>query len=442
MKMLRLVVIALIVGLIAISFVGVARNTNATSPCTATAQLEISPTEGVVGTTVTVKGLYFNKNEGLIELRYYSDGGYMTVADGITANGDGSWESIFKISASSKGSHKIDAMGEYNSLTQVRDAIFIVKPGISLSKSSGSIGDNIAVSGSGFVGSETGIRITYDGTLLGSSTEANDSGSWTISFSVPPSTPGLHHIDAWGWSTPAIEVSDQEFAVSVSASATPAIALEPSSGQTDTKLSVSGTGFAGKKMVTVSYDGVERGSATTDDKGNFSGIIFPAPQSIGGKHTVTAADAEGNKANADFIMQSQSQPPTALTPVLQSPLPGSRVGFLGSVSPTFQWSPVMDQNVVAYSLQIATNAGFAIPSLSLTGLSQATYTLTKQQALPHGTYYWRVKATDGAGYEGSWTSPYFFKVALFSLWQFIIMIVLAIALIGVLVHATRRSYYC
>lgn len=407
--------------------------------------LQISPSEGLVDTTVTVRGRGFGQGETGIQLSYYLDGGDRKVASGITASGYGGWNITFKVPASSKGSHTIDATGAISSLYEVEDATFTIKPGISLSKSSGSVGDNITVSGSGFGSYEGQITATYDGTQAGSSTAANSDGNWTIPFTVPLSAKGVHKIDASGSSTSATDIADKDFTVS------PGMTLAPNSGHVGTILNVSGTGFASSKRVTVTYDGMEKGNATTDGAGSFSWISFAAPKSIHGKHNVTAADADGSKVSADFVMESQ--PPPA--PVLNSPSQGSRVGFIGNVTPTFEWSSVTDESGVTYSLQIATSqnsttplvspAGFTAPSVSLAGLTAANYTLTKEQSLPHGTYYWIVRAIDGAQNQGNWTSPYSFKAGLLSLWQFIVIIVLAIVLIGVLVYffviRRRRDMY-
>ena len=53
--------------------------------------LTISPTEGPVGKNATVQGHGFAKNETGIKLIYYLDGNYTTIAQNISADGDGWW---------------------------------------------------------------------------------------------------------------------------------------------------------------------------------------------------------------------------------------------------------------------------------------------------------------------------------------------------------------
>ena len=59
--------------------------------------LTVSPAQGPVGTDATVQGHGFAENETGIELRYYLDGNYTTIAQNITADDYGSWNWTFPI---------------------------------------------------------------------------------------------------------------------------------------------------------------------------------------------------------------------------------------------------------------------------------------------------------------------------------------------------------
>ena len=398
--------------------------------------LEITPEEGPVGTTVTVKGTGFGEDEEDIEVRYYlTSSNYERVKRDITADEDGSWETTFTVPPSSKGTHKIDAKGDDSSLSDVEDAEFEIKPGISLSKSSGYVGDTITVTGSGFKNKEIGVKVTYGGVQVGSTITADEYGAWTISFDIPASTKGVHKIDASGSSTSAATISDKNFTVS------PKMTLSPTEGHVGTTLTLSGSGFAGGKRVTITYDASETGTATTNDKGSFSDISFSVPKSIHGNHEVKATDAGGNSVTATFVMESEAP----AKPMLNSPANGSRAGFIGKVTPTFEWSSnVTDPSGVSYSLQIAKSDNFTTPVVSVTGLSGSSYTLTEEQALPHGTYYWRVKAIDGAQNDSGWTTAYSFKSGILPLWACIVIIALIVVLIGALFYffvGRRGRYY-
>jgi hypothetical protein len=160
---------------------------------------------------------------------------------------------------------------------------------------------------------------------------------------------------------------------------------------------------------------------------------------------VTAEDTAGNDATAIFTMESDRPD----VPELISPPDESRVGLVSRVRPTFEWSEVSDESGVRYSLQIAssanvTTAGFVEPVLSKQGLVGTNYTLNATEALPYGTYYWIVKAIDGAENESGWTAAHSFRAGLLPLWAFILGIVVAVAVVGTLVYffaIRRRVHY-
>jgi len=396
--------------------------------------LEIDPDEGPVGMTVEVKGMGFGDEEEDIEVRYYFDSSnYKKVKQDIIADEYGSWETSFKIPASSSGSHRIDARGDDNSLAEVEDASFEVRPGISINKASGKVGAVITVNGSGFEEDERDIEIFFDGTVVAEGITANDNGTWEETFALPEMPKGSYDVTAEGRKTDKEDISAASFNVN------PNLMLTPVTGHVGSELSVSGTGFAADKEIIITYGDSQQGTSATNGKGSFSNVTFSTPKSIHGEHTVTAEDALGNAAPATFTMESQ--PPAK--PALISPSNGGRVGFVGSITPTLEWSAVTDDSGVSYSLQIGSSANFTAPVLSLTGLTEASYTLTDTQALSYGTYYWRVKAIDGAQNDSGWTATYDFQAGLLSLWLFIVIIALVVVLIGVVVYlfVRRRGYY-
>jgi hypothetical protein len=393
--------------------------------------LTVSPEEGPVGTNVTVKGHGFAEDEENIELRYYLDGSYETIKTNIGANATGSWQYSFKIPPSSKGNHYIKAKGEESTLSQVKYATFEVTPGISLDKSSGTVGENITVTGNGFAANDRYITILFAGKEVNTEirVDADAEGYWGKSFEVPEMPKGTYSVTVYGESTPKEDISALSFAIE------PDIMLSPDEGHVDTNLTVTGRGFAANKDVNIMYDGSQIETATTNTNGNFT-ANFVVPESQHGERQVTAGDTAGNNATAIFTMESE--PPD--TPELISPPDASRVGFIVKVRPTFEWSEVSDDSGVRYSLQIATSANitatgeFADPIVSVLDIVGTNYTLNATEALPYGTYYWIVQAVDGAENAGNWTAVHSFRAGFMPLWGFILSIVGAIALIGTLVY--------
>ncbi|MGB6872616.1 MAG: IPT/TIG domain-containing protein [Dehalococcoidia bacterium] len=411
--------------------------------------LTVSPEESPVGTPAIVEGHGFAEDEEDIELRYYLDGDHEVIEDDITADADGSWQHSFKIPRSAKGSHKIDASGDESRLYEVKDATFEVIPKISIidepsgsaiDEPSGSVGDNITMTGSGFEADERDIKILFDGEAVVTEIRADERGYWKESFEVPEMSTGKYSITADGERTKQRDIDALSFEIE------PGILLSPDQGHVGMNLTVTGRGFATDEDVSITYEDEERATATTNAEGSFE-ASFSVPESPHGERQVTAKDADQNVATANFTMESASPD----TPELISAPDGARVGFIGKVRPTFEWSEVSDDSGVYYRLQIATSDNVTAtgefvddPIVSVPDIVGANYTLNATEALPYGTYYWIVQAVDGAENAGNWTEAYSFRAGLLPLGGFIVIIVAIVVLIGAAVYfflIRRRTYY-
>jgi hypothetical protein len=379
--------------------------------------LTVSREKGPVGTNVTVNGQGFANKEQGIELRYYLNGSYEMVGRNITADAKGSWKASFPIPLSTSGEHKIDAQGAESTLNEVEDATFRVTAEICLDKISGIVGNTITMTGARFAAYESGIQILFDGGAIATGIKANAQGDWEEGFEVPEIPAGTHIVTAEGEQTRKEDVSELNFKIE------PDIVLSLDEGYVGMNLTATGRGFAANKDVIMLYDGRQVTGAGTNDEGSFE-ISFPVPESKYGERQVTAQDAAKNRATATFTVESD--PPSM--PTLISPSNGGMVGLIGRVRPTFGWSAVSDDSGVRYSLQIAASPSvsatgeFAHPIVSVAGIVGTSYTLAETEALPHATYYWIVRAIDGAENESGWTAACSFRAGLLPLWGFIAII--------------------
>jgi hypothetical protein len=395
--------------------------------------LTVSPDKGPAGSTVTVQGGGFAKNEQGIELLYYLNGSYETIERTITANADGSWERTCQIPSSTRGEHKIDAEGFESSLYKVQDAIFTVTGEISLDKAAGIVGDTIIMTGNTFAAHEQGITILFGGEAVATDIRANSDGEWQASFQIPEMPGGEYAVTADGEHTRKEDIGELSFEI------VPDIVLSACEVHVGMEVSVAGRGFAAGDDVDIMYDGCEVTTAGADESGSFETSFF-VPVSNCGEHEVTAGCSAENAANAALAMESTPPP----VPALISPADRSRLGFVGSVTPVFEWSEVSDvSGVSSYSLRIATSDDFNAASIvaSVTDLTAVSYNLT--QSLSQGTYYWTVQAVDGAENEGQWSPASSFRVGLLPLWAIILIIVAAVVLLAFLIRALiiRRVIY-
>jgi hypothetical protein len=289
------------------------------------------------------------------------------------------------------------------------------------------------MSGSRFAISEKGIKILFGGRELVTDIRANSNGEWEASFKVPEMPAGNYDVTAEGPQTRKEDAGQLSFHIG------PYMALSPSEGHVGTNVTVTGNGFAINQDVSVMYDGNQMTAAETDDGGNFE-ASFAVPEGHHGEHSVMSGDAAGNDGTAIFVMESNHPD----MPIPVSPASRGRLGFMGEVAPTFEWSEVTDDSGVRYSLQVATSEDFDASSIvaSVTGLTETSYTLN--ETLPNGSYYWRVEAVDGAENESGWTAARSFRVGFMPRWGLIVAVVVAgVVLLILLIRALvrRRSIY-
>ncbi|GAI78646.1 unnamed protein product, partial [marine sediment metagenome] len=135
------------------------------------------------------------------------------------------------------------------------------------------------------------------------------------------------------------------------------------------------------------------------DNGSFS-AIFTVPSSVAGDHVVSATDGI-SIANAVFTLESE----TPLIPVPLLP----EVAATAKKTAHFDWEDVTDPSGVTYVLQIASDDGFGSVILEKNNLADSEYTLTEEEKLGStenkASYYWRVRAIDGAFNGSEWTTP-------------------------------------
>jgi hypothetical protein len=395
------------------------------------AKIDINPTSGGVGTTVTVEGNGFSSGETDISILYDD----MVQKTAIAANNVGFWRSSFNVPPSTRGIHSITAFGEDTQPGLVSDVAFTISPAVKLELSSGFLGspvnidDSLWVSGIGFEENESGIQVTYDGAMIASGIIADAKGSWAIQVDVPLSTEGKHVISAAGSTTKTEDVNSASLMVS------PSVSLVPDSGDAGQDISVKGLGFGAIEAITVSFDGnkVSQGIAT-DSRGSFMSD-FKVPKAKGGEHTVIATDATGAVASTSFTMESNAP----ATPELIAPEAGAKLdSSWGSAVVVFHWEAVEDPSGTSYILEISRDSAFSGIVVRKEGLKDNEYTLTKDEALTNGEYYWRVKTVDGALNESPWSAGQIFTIKGFELSLIIIGIVIGLIIIGLIVWRVMK----
>jgi len=469
MKYGRIFRIAVVVILLDCGLVGLTG-----TPVMAAPLLELSPSSGAVGTTVTISGENFDSFKG-DEIYIFFDDKEIS-ASPIVVPQTGIFQLDFNIPEDAgPGKHTVRARAEWGS-TLATNTFTVLEPEISLSTRSGSVGSKLVLDGKGFYANKV-VTVYYDTKILGTLT-ASFTGEFSYSFNVPGSTAGTHTIKA---------SNAEDHSASGKFEVIPRITINPVTGAVGSILEVSGNGFAAKSDVSVFFQYDEVAYARTTESGTFPMASFNVPSVPPGTYDVIVKDERGNTVKYEFtitagasIDQTTASVGSELTvsgtgfeangeigiefdgvavatiaadssgsfqivlkvpasqhgehiisvsdgvntrqlvfeieseapPVPAPLLPGD--GSETKAATYFDWEDVDDPSLpVRYQLQIASDGNFAFVVMEKT-LAESEYTLSDEMALAAVTedspYYWRIKAIDGATNESEWSVPRSFLV--------------------------------
>jgi hypothetical protein len=384
--------------------------------------LILSTWDGEVSTKLIVRarGFHVGKNVDF----YYSLGGININIGNQIAQDPGECSIEFVIPESPRGRHGITAT---NSEGQRAEVNFSIVPAIKLEPSTAAVGDKITVSGSGFT-MDNEISVNLYSNKIARAT-ASILGSFSVDFVVPVLRAGKYLV--------AVEDVNREVKWA-ELTIISRISLNKDLGEVGAKLTVSGTGFEIRNIVTIKFDTDEILTVKTNDIGAFTGNIT-VPICPPGAHVITATDGY-NLRQAVYTVESES--PLAPTPL-------SPRGYDDVSSPfIIDWEGVYDiSQPLVYSIQIARSPDFRHPVLEKSELIASQLTIGNGQTLQpsrRGTYYyWRIRAVDGASNVGEWSSTAVFRVKpvdILPVWLRNVLIAAQVLIAGVLGYRTWKGF--
>ncbi len=421
---------------------------NATAHFVVNPGITLDTKSGHVGDDIEVSGGGFPCEATGINIRYYlDDDSYIDFPVTADADGDGSWEEGFSVPASARGEHTVGAYydDDKGTLNDVREASFEVQPGITLNPDSGSAGDIIAVSGTGFVAVDD-IKLKYDGQEFGEYS-ADENGSWgAVSFTIPGGSKGSHVIEAFH-SGSVMAIASATFELGAGIRLQPATTLN-SPGHVGQTFNVTGKSFDPGVPVSISYQN-KTANVFADAEGDVPAVTFVARGGHGEQYV--NASYNGNTAPSAIFYMEETPP---AEPGLNSPV-DTRAGFFGSftgrICPTFTWSNVIDPSGIdSYDLEIydgdnsAVSISVPIEAVSFQG-DIVAYILPEKHALSYGTYHWKVRAIDGAENEGDWAEAQSFHAGILPQWAAITitvgLLLVVILAVGMFIRRRMGYYY-
>ncbi len=308
--------------------------------------------------------------------------------------------------------------------------LFTVLPDIKAAPSPVSPGSTVSVKGTGFP-TNGNIKLEFDGKDTELDITSNGLGSFSAPFIIPETTAGNHDFKA---------IFGGALAESAAASfnVRPTISLDPELPEIGQEVTVTGHGFAINSTTSLKFDDVAiSDSPPTDDNGSFT-FAFKVPETSESKHTAVVTDKAGNTAKFGMSLEGEPPPtPNPTTPIQE------KNGWFGPQLVTFTWAEVSDPSGVTYVLEMGDNLYFfpLQPGMRKTGLTKPNLAVK----LGPGTYYWRVKAIDGAGNESEWgLAPYPIKIGFFSSWYLVIGAIIFLVVLILIIRAffrRIREYY-
>ena len=383
-------------------------------------EITVTPDSGTVGQKINIEGTGFASEEEDIEVTFDGE----ARKENITADEDGSWSASITVPIRTCGRYDIDASGETTRARNVAPVKFTVVAGISVTPALAYVGDEITVIGGGFAPGEEGVKVTFDGTVVATDIPVDTYGCWESSFALRLSAYGSHTVSASGDTTAAVTTALDTQAQMIE--------LSPAEGAPGDVVSLTGNGFRGSQDLTVTIGGVAAsGDMRTQSNGNVN-ISFRVPKgSPEGEQTLVVTDEGGATDSTDFTVTKKT---LSTTPLPISP----KDNRLRSGDVTFNWQGATGSTTYTYTLEINTTAGSG-NIWSKSGIAESSYTLTEGEALPKGTYYWRVNIVDDYGNEGAWSDSIEFRVSPIPTWVWVV--VGLVVLVVLMVVAYRETKF-
>ncbi len=324
----------------------------------AVAAINVDPDEGEIGDNVEFFGynfdanytvyIYFSSREAAVGDDINKLYAYEEVRRAYTT-ADGIFDTDFSVPYElTRGYHSEDVHGgDYyvyvtyrNSDSIIAIARFTVIDGeIELDPVKGPVGTEVSISGEGLRQGQE-ITIEYDGNdvdIVSGDKETDSEGKFNCAIIVPEGSAGNHSITVTDESGNKPEA---EFSVK------PKITIAPTSAASGDTIQVSGTGFAGKEYITITFNegrvSTEPIQIKSSHKGSFSGSFLVPSLIPSGISEVRASDRSANRAQADLTISAGIR----LSPTTSQTSPGhvgmeltvNGTGFIANTVVTITYS--------------------------------------------------------------------------------------------------------
>ena len=299
-------------------------------------EVYVFPSEGTIGDTIRVAVKGFNKStedadkyatvifsseEATTDDDIGSDvTKYELVAEGVWLNENGEFDVSFDVPAELNDGVDEETVhvGTYyiyvchymvNVLAPRIRAVIefdVILGNITIKPDKGTVGTSVEIIGTDFFSDED-IAINYDEIDLdidSGDTKTDSSGEFTAYVTIPKSTAGIHHVT----------VIQLENEVVAEFSVEPDVTINPTSGESDTRVTILGTGFGRRENVVIYFSASEVAKIPTDRLGDFV-ATFSVPKFTAGLYEIEIDDGE-NIQTTKFTIISPPKLPIPKPPIM------------------------------------------------------------------------------------------------------------------------------
>ena len=256
------------------------------APLSITPKITVNSAGAEGGGPVTVRGSGFGANEQGITVTLQE----RPVAAGIAAGVRGSWTASFEMPSLPSGIYAVKASGPITPFDRVPEVTLSISAHMVLDRDSGSPGEDLQISGSGF-DSRDGVTITAGDGLIQATTVADNAGSWSINIKIPIAQGGRLAIKASGAGG---QTEEADFTV------TPVASLSEPFGHPGSSIEIAGHGFKAGQSLAVSFENTSIASPVADSLGSWT-ADFMVPPSPAGSYSIVIKGA-GIEIKTPFLV--------------------------------------------------------------------------------------------------------------------------------------------
>ena len=299
-------------------------------------EVYVFPSEGTIGDTIRVAVKGFNKStedadkyatvifsseEATTDDDIGSDvTKYELVAEGVWLNENGEFDVSFDVPAELNDGVDEETVhvGTYYIYVchymvtvlapRIRAVVEfdVILGNLTIKPNKGTVGTSVEIIGTDFFSDED-IAINYDEIDLdidSGDTKTDSSGEFTAYVTIPKSTAGVHHVT----------VIQLENGVVAEFSVEPDVTINPTSGESDTQVTILGTGFGRRENVVIYFSASEVAKIPTDRLGDFV-ATFSVPKFTAGLYEIEIDDGE-NIQTTKFTIISPPKLPIPKPPIM------------------------------------------------------------------------------------------------------------------------------